>query len=276
MPQHTRCQPGSAAPLAAPATLESGRYTDSEFMSREWRQVWQRSWLFAGLLSDIPDPGDFFVYDVGRESVIVLRDAAGELAAFFNVCQHRGNRLLAAREGFLSQFACPYHGWRYGLDGSLQSVPDEERFGAALDKSGRGLRRVRAAAWAGLVWLNLDGEAPPLEDWLGDIPGELAAFHFERMQLTEHQTVSLACNWKTLRDNFLEQYHVDFIHPQHASMVDCHNSINVLYPGGHSSTQVKGYLTNDRYPLPETTPAHLVPLLQALGMAPADFDGRVP
>lgn len=275
MPQVTTARPDAAAPIDTPAVLNAHRYTDAAFMAREWQGVWRGSWLFAGVLSDVPEAGDYFVYEVGHESVVILRDEAGELRAFFNVCQHRGNRLLASREGFLQQFTCPYHGWQYSLDGSLQTVPDEERFGPQLDTATRGLKPVQVAQWAGMLWINLDANSASLESYLGEIPAELAGFHFERMVLTSHQTVSLACNWKTLRDNFLEQYHVDFIHPQHASFVDCNNSINVLYPGGHSSTQVKGYVTNDRYPVPEATPPHLIPLLQALGMEPANFNGRV-
>ncbi|MFK7975038.1 MAG: SRPBCC family protein [Halioglobus sp.] len=275
MPQITTATPGSQAPIEQAAVLDSSRYTSSEFMAREWQGVWRSSWLFAGVVSDVKEAGDYFVYEVGAESVVVVRDESGELRAFYNVCQHRGNRLLSNREGFVQHFTCPYHGWQYQLDGCLAEVPDAERFGAQLDRVTRGLKPVQVAQWAGLIWINLDSEADALATYLGDIPTELAGFHFERMILTAHQTVSLACNWKTLRDNFLEQYHVDFIHPQHASFVDCNNSTNVLYARGHSSTQVKGYLTNDRYPLPESTPAHLVPLLQALAMDPAHFDGRV-
>jgi len=79
-----------------------------------------------------------------------------------------------------------------------------------------------------------------------------------------------------VRDNFLEQYHVDFIHPQHASFVDCCNSTNVLWPYGHSATMVEGFVTNPRYPVPERTPDHLAPLLRGLGLDPEDFNGRVP
>jgi phenylpropionate dioxygenase-like ring-hydroxylating dioxygenase large terminal subunit len=122
----------------------------------------------------------------------------------------------------------------------------------------------------------MDPQAPSLADYLGPVTANLAPYHFENMVLAKHQTVSLEANWKTARDNFLEQYHVDFIHPQHASFVDCCNSRNTLWPGGHSATMVEGYVTNSRYPVPEQVPEHLLPLLQGIGLEPEEFKGRVP
>jgi phenylpropionate dioxygenase-like ring-hydroxylating dioxygenase large terminal subunit len=155
-------------------------------------------------------------------------------------------------------------------------VPDAPRFCPPVDKSQRSLKPVQLALWAGTVWVNMDREAPPLQSYLGTILGNLAPYQFENMVLAKHQTVSLDANWKTLRDNFLEQYHVDFIHPQHASFVDCSNSTNILWPHGHSATMVEGFVTNARYPVPQDTPDHLIPLLRGLGLDPTDFSGRVP
>jgi phenylpropionate dioxygenase-like ring-hydroxylating dioxygenase large terminal subunit len=255
--------------------LDKERYTSSQMMAAEWESVWTRCWLFAGLVSDIPEAGDFFLYEVGRESIVVLRDEEGQIGAFYNVCQHRGNRLLTSTSGAVVQLACPYHGWRYSLDGQLQEVPDAERFCPAVQPLERSLKPVRVEVWAGLVWINLDPEAGPLNEFLGVITANLEGYHFEDMVLAAHQTVALDANWKVVRDNFLEQYHVDFIHPQHATLVDCCNSENVLWPYGHSSTMVQGYVTDSRYPLPEEVPEHLVALLQGLAMDPHDFRGKV-
>lgn len=135
---------------------------------------------------------------------------------------------------------------------------------------------MRLALWGGTVWLNMHTDAPPLEHFLGPILDNLAPYHFENMLLAKHQTVLLEANWKTVRDNFLEQYHVDSIHPQHASLVDCCNSHNIVWPYGHSATLVEGYVTNSRYPVPQKTPDHLVTLLQGIGLVPQAFDARVP
>ncbi len=279
MAQTTLEQPfpdGTPARTAKRASLDKARYTSPAFMAPEWEGVWTRCWLFAGLVSDIPESGDYFVYNIGRESVLVLRDETDAVRAFYNVCQHRGNRIFTSESGSVAQLACPYHGWTYALDGALTTIPDEAQFQPPVDRATRSLKTVRVECWAGMVWVNMDSDAPPLVDYLGPIVDNLAAFRFENMVLAQHQTVLLAANWKTARDNFLEQYHVDFIHPQHASMVDCCNSTNILWPLGHSATLVEGYVTNSRYPVPEATPPHLVPLLEGLGLDPAAFNGRVP
>lgn len=278
MPQRStyRDFPGGASakpPLRS--KLDKAPYIEPGIMALEWEKVWSRCWLFAGLANDIPEPGDYFVYELGRESVVVLRDEAG-INAFYNVCQHRGNRIFANTMGSVAAITCPYHGWQYRLDGCLQQVPDQERFEPAPGPQSHSLVPVQVAVWAGLVWINLDPKAQPLEDYLGSIMDDLAPYRFEQLVLVQHQTVALNANWKTVKDNFLEQYHVDFIHPQHASLVDCANSDNFLMPHGHSSTAVKGFVTNPRYPIPESVPDFMLPLLEGLGMEPTAFSGRVP
>lgn len=101
------------------AKLSSDRYTCTDFMQSEWEKIWTQCWLFAGLESDIDDVGEFFVYDIGRESIIVTRNENNEISAFYNSCQHRGNKILTQESGWIKQVSCPYHGWTYGLDGEL-------------------------------------------------------------------------------------------------------------------------------------------------------------
>lgn len=279
MPQVTHEEPfadGTAARTASRASLDKKNYTDAATLSAEWDAIWSRCWLFAGLESDLPDSGDYFVYHVGRESIVVVRDADDQIRAFYNVCQHRGNRIFTSESGSVAQMTCPYHGWSYALDGVLTGIPDEERFEPPVEKQQRSLKPVKLALWAGMVWINMDPDSPSLEAYLGQIIDNLTPYHFEHMVLAKHQTVTLNANWKTARDNFLEQYHVDFIHPQHASFVDCCNSTNTLWPHGHSATMVEGFRTNSRYPIPDTTPPHLVPALEGLGVDPGEFAGRVP
>jgi phenylpropionate dioxygenase-like ring-hydroxylating dioxygenase large terminal subunit len=267
---------GLQARTPARARLDKERYTSASRTAAEWDGIWTRCWLFAGLVCDLPDPGDYFLYNIGRESIVVMRDSQAQIRAFYNVCQHRGNRIFTNDSGSVQQIACPYHGWRYDLEGALLEVPDEERFCPPVKKSERSLKPVKLELWAGMVWLNMDPDAGTLKDYLGPIIDNLSPYHFENMVLAKHQTVTLGANWKTARDNFLEQYHVDFIHPQHASFVDCCNSHNTLWPHGHSATVVEGYVTNSRYPVPEDVPEHLVALLQGVGLDPTEFKGRVP
>ena len=125
MTQKTIELPAAGGPqvrTARRAALDAERYTTRDFMRQEWDAIWSRCWLYAGLVSDVADAGDYFLFNVGRESVVVTRSDDGQLRAFYNVCQHRGNRLLAAGSGVVSRFACPYHGWQYGLDGDRKST----------------------------------------------------------------------------------------------------------------------------------------------------------
>ncbi|MEN3953559.1 aromatic ring-hydroxylating dioxygenase subunit alpha [Iodidimonas sp. SYSU 1G8] len=279
MPQTNTYIDFGAGSLAVPskrATLDAFRYTSHAFMMQEWNAIWTRTWLLAGLALDVAEPGDYFVFDIGAESIIVSRAENGTVAAFYNACQHRGNRIVTAERGAAAAITCPYHGWTYHLDGTLKLVPDEERFSQGLPVERLSLKPVKAEVWAGLVWINMDPDAAPLGDFLGLVQGQLAPYRFEDMVLVKDQTVALDANWKTCVDNFNEQYHVDFIHPQHASFVDCRDAANELWPFGHRRVLVEGYVTNPRYGVPEELPSLLQAAIRPLGLDAEDFRGKVP
>jgi phenylpropionate dioxygenase-like ring-hydroxylating dioxygenase large terminal subunit len=278
MPQSTTYIDFPVGPPARPlrpATLDGSRYTSKDFMNKEWENIWTKSWLLAGLEADVREPGDYFVFEIGPESIIVLRTEEGALAAVYNACQHRGNRIVTNERGTIQAIVCPYHGWTYQLDGSLKIVPDAERFLQGLPCEDLSLKRVQVETWAGLVWVNMHLEASPLSEFLGLVIPQLTRFHFEKMILVEDQTVCLDTNWKTAVDNFNEQYHVDFIHPQHASFVDCCNAANELWPFGHRRVLVEGYVTNPRYGTPDAVPPILAAMITPLGLNPDDFQGNV-
>lgn len=258
------------------AVLSAERYIGAEYMRREWDQMWTRTWLLAGVESDAAEPGDFFVFEIGPESIIVARGGDGALSALYNACQHRGNRFMTRERGSLPAFTCPYHGWKYDLDGALRLVPDADRFAQGTPCERLSLKKVKVDTWAGLVWINMDPDCGPLADFLGLIPGQLAPYHFENMVVAQEQTVALDTNWKTVIDNFNEQYHVDFIHPQHASFVDCANAENELWPDGHRRVVVEGGVVNPRYPIPARVPPVLAAVIEPIGLDPDDFIGRVP
>jgi len=274
MPQTTTYMDAAARPSVT-ASLDSARYTSRDFMRAEWETMWTRTWLLAGLEQDVKSPGDVFVFSIGPESIIVTRTREGAVAAMYNACQHRGNRILGEERPCLKAITCPYHGWSYDLDGRLRAVPDSERFSQGVDREALSLKPVKVELWAGLVWVNMDPDAAPLSAFLGGIVGDLSPYHFERMALVEDQTVCLDANWKTAVDNFNEQYHVDFLHPQHASFVDCANASNQLWPEGHRSVRVEGYVVNPRYPIPNEMPDLLKASIAPLGMNPEEFRGRV-
>ncbi len=193
LPLSTPMERAPDPPLGT-APVAKERYTSREFMRLEWQRMWTRTWLLAGRESDAPNPGDYFTFEIGIESVLVIRQADGSLAARYNVCMHRGNRLREPGRGHAESFACLFHGWRYGIDGKLLAVLDSHSFPQGCE--GLDLRPVRSETWAGFVWLNLNPAAEPLRDYLGVIPEHLDPYHFEewRAGLAPGQTRAVSAD----------------------------------------------------------------------------------
>ena len=256
-----------------PITAE--RYISSEYMDVEWQRVWPRMWLFAGLASDVAEAGEYLVLNLGRESILVSCDDGGEIRAFYNVCQHRGARVMVNDRGWVKNFVCPYHGWTYNHAGALTVVPDEDRFAGGVDCAERSLKPVRCEVWAGLVWVCMDDDAPGLADFLGPLVDMIDPYRLADMTLVQDQTVRLNCNWKAVFDNFGELYHVEHIHPQHATIFDCPTATIGLYERGHTGVFIDGFTVNSRLPIPDDPPKHMAAQMRQLGMDPADYHGRV-
>jgi len=189
----------------------AARYVDDDWLVRERRDVLGRAWLVAGLAYRAAAPGQYFTFDQLGRSVIVLRDAAGVLRAFHNSCRHRGTRLLDGA-GTIRALRCPYHDWKYALDGRLRHIPCADGFEPAVDKEGLGLLPVRVAEALGFIWLSFDPEAPPLETTLGDIPSEVEPYRLEEMRPIQEATWTAPCNWKAVLDNATESYHLAAVH----------------------------------------------------------------
>jgi phenylpropionate dioxygenase-like ring-hydroxylating dioxygenase large terminal subunit len=206
------------------------RYTSADFARLEWERMWTRVWLLAGRESDAPAPGDYFTFDIGPESVLVIRQPDGSLAARYNVCMHRGNRLREPGRGHASEFRCLFHGWRYGLDGSLIEALDAHCFPQGVPTDRLSLRPVRCETWAGFVFVCLDPHAEPLRDYLGVIPEHLDPYHFERWKLAFDCTIEIECNWKTSVDAFNEAYHLAATHTWTLEFSDDVNTVYDCYP----------------------------------------------
>ena len=255
--------------------ITSERYISQEYMLQERDKIWARTWLVAGVLQDVEEPGDFFVFDLEPESIIVSRSENGELHAFFNVCQHRGTKVLLTERGNMATYTCPYHGWVYKNDGGLAHVPDEDRFSRGLPKQELGLKPLRIDTLAGMVWICMDPEAPSLREYLGPVIEMIEPFRPQDMCLVEDQTCRLECNWKAVFDNFGELYHVEHIHPQHELIFDCPTSTAEYFSHGHTRVLIDGFTVNSRLPIPDEVPPTQWAQLEALGMNRHDYQGRV-
>ncbi len=195
-------------------TLAPERYTSREFHDLEMKYMWTKVWQMACREEEIPKVGDYLVYEVGDISVIVVRSQEDKFDAFLNACRHRGTQLReSGARGNVSQFRCPFHGWTWEIDGTLQSIPCRWDFPEVTDEGYR-LSSVQVDTWGGYVFINLDPSAESLENYLGVLPSHFERWPLEDRYLTANVQRQLNCNWKVALEAFLEAYHVVQTHPQ--------------------------------------------------------------
>jgi Rieske 2Fe-2S family protein len=196
--------------FAEALTLPGDVYTSAEVMRLEQRGLFARQWLCVGREADIPAPGDYFLKEIDGDSIIVMRGTDRQTRAFYNVCRHRGSKLLDAVQGSLSRVLCPYHSWSYNLDGSVHTAP---QMGENFRKAESALVPVRLGVYHGFIFLNLDASAEPLERHLADLP-DLSRFRMAELRSGKRIEYDVAANWKLVCENFSECYHCAANHPQ--------------------------------------------------------------
>jgi len=208
-------------PLLDAEGLPADCYTDAGFLKRELATVFAASWLMAGRGDRIAKRGDYFTFDYAGASLVVIRDLALNVRVYANACRHRGARLLSG-EGNFRALVCPYHAWTYALDGALKGYAGMEDT-RDFNPADYGLIEVRADQWDGFVFVNLDGRAPPLAEWLGELPQRLAMYRFEEMAATRVRVHEIDCNWKTWVENYMEGYHIPTVH---RATISAHKAVN--------------------------------------------------
>jgi len=188
-------------------------YRHPELTRLELERILKPSWQIACHLSSIPTAGDYVTFDLGPESVMVLRDRGGGVRAFHNVCRHRGTRLLDGAGKCRATITCPYHGWSYQYDGTLLATPVRESF-PDLDRRRYGLKPVRTEVMMGFVFVCLAGDPPPPSTMWAPVLDEIAPYRPEEMvPISSIYTEEWHANWKIAMDNYLESYHVPTGHP---------------------------------------------------------------
>ncbi|WP_327753815.1 aromatic ring-hydroxylating dioxygenase subunit alpha (plasmid) [Sphingobium sp. SJ10-10] len=262
-------------PLSRP--LSGERYTSRAFMDAEWDNVWTKSWLLTIRADEIPEPGDFRVEEIGRESILIVRQEEGGIRAFYNVCQHRGNKLVIMSEGSMPSFTCPYHSWRFELDGRCSYAQDPEDFPGGDPCRHASLIELACDQFAGFVWINMDPDCVSLTEFLGPIREAWSAYPLETMVRVQAISVHMPCNWKLLLDNFHETYHLPTAHPEGIEYAeDSYRETHIeLYENGHALGQTKCCLPAHRLPPAKdrlTDP--IAADLTRWGLDPEDFRGR--
>jgi phenylpropionate dioxygenase-like ring-hydroxylating dioxygenase large terminal subunit len=257
--------------------LPGYRYTSADFFATEWERMWTKVWLLLGRESEIPEPGDYQAEQIGRESILMVRQPDGGIRAFYNVCQHRGNRLVAGDAGGLDNFTCAYHGWKWGLDGQLLWAQNEEDFPGGLCGKVR-LAEIKCETFAGFIWVNMDPDCVPLKDYLGPIWQGWQDYPIGQMRRYQAMTVNMPCNWKVIQDNFNESYHLQAVHPEAGIFIedDYRDTGFFHYAGGHTLMKMQAGRPARRMGGAGNAP--LDPVLRGVmrewGLQPADFADR--
>lgn len=253
-------------PFDRAMTLMADAYRSRKFFELERNLVFAKSWVCVGYTSQVPQPGDVFLTTVAAQPLIITRDNDDEIRGFYNVCRHRGSRLID-EDGNYESIRCPYHSWRYSLDGCLLSTPffhaknnskvdsldhsDEEKI---FNKKDFPLFSVNVDVWGCFIFVNLNSDPIPLTEWLGDLPDRLKRYPLRDLGLVARKHYALKANWKIVAENFTENYHLRWVHPKLTQFSKLENKYRFQGPGMYN-----GWCTSPLTPNPTTVDMQLVP-----------------
>lgn len=228
---HTELMSRLAANTRVGYSFEQEFYTSEAVFKADFEQIIARKWLLAGHISRIPNKGDYFLYRVGNEQIIVIRENADSVRAFFNVCRHRGSTICQSDSGNAPRLVCPYHAWTFGLDGRLISarlMPED------FDKAENSLFACHIRVFHGLIFINMsEGEPVDFDATFGDM-GPILDYHgIADARIAHAGSYPTTANWKLVVENFFECYHCVPSHPEFCSM---HASESIVAVGAGPSS----------------------------------------
>jgi phenylpropionate dioxygenase-like ring-hydroxylating dioxygenase large terminal subunit len=208
------------SPLCEAYTIPASWYVDERIAELERRYVFGGTWQVVAGVDQLRQPGQFVTRELAGEPIVVVRGNDGALRAFYNVCRHHAAAVVTEAEGSASILRCPYHGWSYGLDGSLKGAPEFDGV-CSFDRAQNGLVPVQVAAWEHFVFVNLDPKTSSLETFLGRLVPRVEPLMLSQVKFFERRTYSLNCNWKIFVDNYLDGgYHVPHAHKGLSSVIE--------------------------------------------------------
>ena len=211
------------------------RYTDQNLFDLEMEKIFFKSWLMVFREDEIPNPGDYKIWDKLGRDILVVRQKDNSIKAFYNTCMHRGAPVVRDKKGRTNLLRCQYHSWTYDLSGDLIKVPDMRDF-KDFDISCKKLKKVYCDTWDGWVYISLSKTDPgSLIDFLNPVAQELECFNSSELITVYKKTVTVKANWKTCLDAFMEVYHAPTIHKDTVNILLDGNAMAAgLLKNGHS------------------------------------------
>lgn len=268
--------PKKPIPQLGVGRVDGERFHSRDFMEREWRHIWTRTWQVAVHLSELPEAGSYRVHELGKESLLFVRGEDDRIRGFFNVCQHRGNILCQSFGGGARLFKCPFHGWEWNLDGSLERIMHPHlfpQFANGVPASELDLPALQVDVWGGWVWFNMDKNAAPLRRYLSEAGCQLESYQLEKYQLIDYKTLEWAGNWKHAHDAFNESYHFEALHPEFMNISEGYD-VPIELLGIHSRMLNFNSTVSELLPDQSTLTALRRELLGGIGLpVPADYRG---
>ncbi|MEO8107053.1 MAG: SRPBCC family protein [Actinomycetes bacterium] len=224
---------------AASFSLHADAYTKSEWFDLEQRAIFGSTWQWLCHVEKLREPGSYVSDTIAGMPIVAVRDASGELRAFYNVCKHRAHELLG-ESGTTNSIVCPYHAWTYDLTGQLSSARKTKHM-VGFDKGEICLDQIQVTEFCGFIFVNLDSDAAPLAELVGDLGAEITerAPDIANLTFAHRLTYDIKANWKAVIDNFLECYHCHIAHKDFVTLVDM-STYQITTHGIYSSHMAEG------------------------------------
>lgn len=209
-------------------------YTSQAWFDEEQRQIFSKTWQFAGFREDISEPGQYLSVQAGLNNIFIIMGRDNRLRAFHNICRHRGTQLLRAVGKTQKAITCPYHDWSYDLEGNLLNIPDGDIEFAGTDKSCLGLKAASVDIWRGMLFVHPEANAPSIVDYFGEIQPYLGEHDIDNLVEYPDSTVveEIKANWKIVVENYIDHYHLSRLHAGTLHMYD-HAKAQFGFVGPH-------------------------------------------
>jgi glycine betaine catabolism A len=212
-------------------TLPGKYYISKEIYQSEMERIFYDRWLCVGRELHIPEPGDYFLSEIGQENIIIVRDKEQKIHAFFNICRHRGTRLCIKERGHLkATIQCPYHAWTYNLQGNLIGAPFMDEV-PCFNREEYSLHEVFVSLWEGFIFINLSPDPEPFEQAFSQLIGKFDAWELSMLKVGGQRMYDVKANWKLIVQNYSECYHCPKIHPDLARLSPYRSGQNDLVEG---------------------------------------------